>query len=257
MWKVKTLGKQKKCCGGGKNTPGLSLSPEVQERIAAIPGGGSVELINYTPSGDLLVVNAARCSFDKEHTEFDKKKDTKLINYLAKHKHVLPFRHPSATLRIIAPIYVLRQLGKHQVGFSWSEVSRRYIDTEPEFHEPAYDEWRVKAPKVKQGSINATVTSLPNSFELTSDVYDFHDSALEIYNKLLESGVCPEQARMVLPQSMFTTTVTTGTLLGWHHLVTLRTEEHTQKETQAYARRIDDIISKVFPVSWKALQEFK
>jgi len=88
---------------------------------------GSVELLNHTREGDLLVVNAARCSFDKEHIDFDYEKDTKLINYLAREKHLLPFRHPVATLRINCPIFVLRQLGKHQVGFSWSEVSRRYV----------------------------------------------------------------------------------------------------------------------------------
>ena len=88
---------------------------------------GSVELLNYTKDGDLLVVNAARCSFDKEHEEFDYEKDSRLIKYLAREKHVLPFRHPVATLRLHCPIYVLRQLGKHQVGFSWSEVSRRYV----------------------------------------------------------------------------------------------------------------------------------
>ena len=95
-----------------------------------------VDVINYTRNGDLLVVNAARCSFDKQHDTFDEEKDTRLINYLAREKHLLPFRHPSATLRIYAPIFVFRQLGKHQVGFSWSEVSRRYISSQPEFWVP-------------------------------------------------------------------------------------------------------------------------
>ena len=94
---------------------------------------GSIELMSNTCNGDLLVVNAARCSFDKQHEIYDEKKDTKLINYLAEHGHVLPFRHPVASLRITCPIFVLRQLGKHQVGFSWSEVSRRYITGEPAF----------------------------------------------------------------------------------------------------------------------------
>ena len=111
---------------------------------------GSVELLNYTPNGDLLVVNAARCSFDKQHDKFLEGKDDKLIKYLAKHQHLLPFRHPSATIRIVAPLFVLRQLGKHQVGFSWSEVSRRYITTNPQFHCPK--EWRKSADNVKQGS---------------------------------------------------------------------------------------------------------
>ena len=110
---------------------------------------GTIELMEGTREGDLLVVNAARCSFDKEHAELEGS-DRKLINYLAKHEHVLPFRHPSATLRIHSPLFVLRQLGKHQVGFSWSEVSRRYITTSPQFHRP--EEWRKNADNVKQGS---------------------------------------------------------------------------------------------------------
>jgi len=83
---------------------------------------GFVELMSHTPEGDLLVVNAARCSFDKENKEFDEDKDKRLINYLARERHDLPFRHPVATLRLHMPIFVARQMGKHQVGFSWSEV---------------------------------------------------------------------------------------------------------------------------------------
>jgi len=209
---------------------------------------GSVKLMSHTENGDLLVVNAARCSFDKEHTVFYEETDAKLINYLAKHGHLLPFRHPVCTLRISCPLFVLRQLGKHQVGFSWSEVSRRYITSNPEFHIP--DEWRNAAENVKQGSSEDThhLSSVmrDNAKHLTED-------AVEYYDQLLEYGVCPEQARMVLPQSMYTTTVTTGTLLGWHHLYKLRTEEHTQKETQEYAESIGVIMEELFPVSWEAL----
>jgi thymidylate synthase (FAD) len=209
---------------------------------------GSVELMSNTQDGDLLVVNAARCSFDKQHEIYDEKKDAKLINYLAEHGHVLPFRHPVATLRISCPIFVLRQLGKHQVGFSWSEVSRRYITSPPLYHLPTF--WRTKAENVKQGS-----SSEPHkeSHKLTEDAYRLAESSLVYYEHLLEQGVCPEQARMVLPQSMYTTCVTTGTLLGWHHLYKLRTEEHTQLETQEYAQAIGEIMGKLFPVSWEAL----
>jgi len=205
-----------------------------------------LEVLNYTPDGDLLVVNAARCSFDKEHDEFDEEKDTRLINYLAREKHLLPFRHPSATLRIYAPIFVFRQLGKHQVGFSWSEVSRRYISSQPEFWVP--DKIRKKADNIKQGSSEET---LPNAW-----IIDFHQqnkSCLHTYNTLLRAGAAPEQARAVLPQSMYTTCVVTGTLLGWHHLYTLRTEEHTQRETQEYAQEVGKIMSNLFPKSWEAL----
>ena len=207
-----------------------------------------VDVINYTPKGDLLVVNAARCSFDKQHDTFDEEKDTRLINYLAREKHLLPFRHPSATLRIYAPIFVFRQLGKHQVGFSWSEVSRRYISTQPEFWVP--DKVRKKADNVKQGSSDET---LPDAYLV--DFEQQNISAVYTYNTLLRAGVAPEQARAVLPQSMYTTCVVTGTLLGWHHLFTQRTDPHTQLETQEYAKDIGDIMGELFPVSWKALCE--
>ena len=213
---------------------------------------GSVELMNYTPDGDLLVVNAARCSFDKEHEEFADGKDDKLIKYLAKHKHVLPFRHPSATLRIVAPICVFRQLGKHQIGFSWSEVARRYISDSPEFHHPLGC-WREKADNVKQGS-SPNFIDLGDALDLDEGVDDIHRDALSLYISMIESGVCAEQARMILPQSMITATVTTGTLLAWHHLYNLRTEEHTQEETQVYAKAVWTILSKIFPVSWDALR---
>jgi len=209
---------------------------------------GSVELMSHTPDGDLLVVNAARCSFDKQHTEFDDEKDAKLINYLAREQHNLPFRHPNVSLRLVAPIFVLRQLGKHQAGFSWSEVSRRYITGEPSFHTPHI--WREKADNVKQGSSDVMH---PRNTTFSADNKFVIENALTVYNEMIEQGVAPEQARMVLPQSMFTTTVTTGTLLGWHHLWKLRTEEHTQLETQKYARAVGDIISKLYPVSWEAL----
>jgi len=206
----------------------------------------NIELLSHTENGDLLVVNAARCSFDKEHSEFNEKKDTKLINYLARERHVLPFRHPVATLRITCPIFVLRQLGKHQVGFSWSEVSRRYITGEPEFWVPK--EVRKKADNVKQGSSEETLD------EVWAETFDTQNkSCLYYYNLLLDAGVAPEQARAVLPQSMYTTCVVTGTLLGWHHLWKLRTEEHTQKETQEYAQEIGKIMGNLFPKSWEAL----
>ena len=215
---------------------------------------GSVELLNYTKDGDLLVVNAARCSFDKEHEEFDYEKDSKLINYLAREKHVLPFRHPVATLRLHCPIYVLRQLGKHQVGFSWSEVSRRYVTGSTSFHTPDAIELRQSAANVKQGSSKQPVR-FDVAENLVEEMDELYDYAEFVYTKMLEEGVCPEQARMVLPQSMYTTTVVTGSLLGWNHMWKLRTEEHTQLETRQYAHAIGGIMQELFPESWGALCE--
>jgi thymidylate synthase (FAD) len=215
---------------------------------------GSVDLLTHTEEGDLLVVNAARCSFDKQHEELDLVKDTKLINYLAEHGHVLPFRHPSVTLRIHAPIFVLRQLGKHQVGFSWSEVSRRYISGTPEHYLPEPDELRQAADNVKQGSSLSPI--LPDmGAELNEEMDELYDLADFVYTKMLEEGVCAEQARMVLPQAMYTTTITTGTLLGWYHMWKLRTDEHTQLETREYADVIGQILEDCFPISWRALCE--
>ena len=211
-----------------------------------------IELLSHTPDGDLLVVNAARCSFDKEHKEFDGDKDAKLINYLARERHVLPFRHPSATLRITCPIFVLRQLGKHQVGFSWSEVSRRYITGEPKFWTPT--DLRTRPENIKQGSVEGDF-SWGYQRRVIAEMKQYQEESVGFYNKLLEGGVAPEQARAVLPQSMYTTSVVTGTLLGWSHLYKLRTEQHTQLETQAYAKEIGKIMGDLFPVSWRALCE--
>jgi len=214
-------------------------------------GIGFVELITNTKDGDLLVVNAARCSFDKEHEEFDSEKDSRLIHYLAKHEHLLPFRHPHITLRLYTPIFVLRQLGKHQVGFSWSEVSRRYITSKPVFYEP--QNLRSSAENVKQGSSDLEVQG---SDLWKREIGKMNDKALDNYETLLKVGVCPEQARMVLPQSMYTTTVVTGSLLGWYHMYKLRTEQHTQRETQEYARLIGEIMDNICPVSWEALNTY-
>lgn len=210
---------------------------------------GFVERMSHTENGDLLVVNAARCSFDKEHAEFKEAGDTRLINYLAREKHVLPFRHPQLTLRMHMPIFVLRQLGKHQTGFSWSEVSRRYISTEPEFYIP--NTVRKYAEDKKQGS--GEDFELYDNLQLKARMNCAYLDAHNAYNELLDDDVSPEQARMVLPQSMYTTVVVTGSLLGWHHMYTQRTEEHTQLETQYFAKLVGQICEETFPVSWKAL----
>tara|TARA_R110002126_G_scaffold92657_5_gene219761 strand:+ start:147 stop:821 length:675 start_codon:yes stop_codon:yes gene_type:complete len=213
---------------------------------------GSVDLMSHTDQGDLLVVNAARCSFNKQHKGLDVEKDERLINYLAREKHLLPFRHPSATLRITAPIFVLRQLMKHQVGFSWSEVSRRYITGTPDHYLPDPDQLRATADNVKQGSSHASVPEVVGE-ELHEEMEELYDLADYVYTSMLGRGVCPEQARMVLPQAMYSTTVVTGSLLGWHHLVTQRTEAHAQKETKDFASAINILIGDLFPLSWEAL----
>lgn len=207
--------------------------------------------------GDLLVVNAARCSFGKEKTEFDDK-DAKLIAFLAREKHLLPFRHPQITLRLRAPLFVARQLGKHQTGMSWSEESRRYIDSPPEFYWP--DKWRKRADNVKQGSSDETVPCILHKdgtplINLTPQSYAERllDECITTYDGMLKSGVAPELARMILPQNMMTTWVWTGSLLSYVHMIKERTNVHTQNETRQVAEMVKAILEPLFPVSMKAL----
>lgn len=219
---------------------------------------------------DLSVVNAARVSFGKEsqwNTLPPKEcicdtngcmlcdeavalvnEDVKLINYLAKHNHWSPFAHTSITFRIKAPIFVARQLAKHQVGFSWNEVSRRYISDEPEFFIP--DSLRKAAKNVKQGS---AVEAVADSNLFLDYLEDASEEALDLYNELLDNDVCPEQARMILPQNTMTEWIWTGSLIGFHRMCQLRLDSHTQKETADVALMIDELCSYFYPYSWRAL----
>lgn len=230
---------------------------------------------------DLTVVNAARVSFDKESLKFNNK-DEGLVHYLAEHHHWLPFRHPTVMFRCKAPIFVARQAVKHQVGMSWSEVSRRYVDSPPEFYTP--EVWRKRASDKKQGSSDETVEYITKhdgwykdpyfdptecpignhhttyseySEEVPLDVeYKYHCvDALHLYEDMINSGVAPEMARMVLPQSMYTEFVWTGTLLSWAHFVKQRTEGSSQQEIQEFAKMFVDHFKRLYPVSWEALME--
>lgn len=222
---------------------------------------------------DLTVVNAARVSFDKasfweystvEHPEFGPIRDehlsvadTKLIHYLAKHNHWSPFAHTSIQLRIKAPIFVARQLVKHQVGGVWNEVSRRYVDSEPEFFFP--EVWRGRPTDgMKQGSSGAVGDIEVNNGFVTTPlcIADFvARHALAAYNQLIEGGVAPEQARMVLPQNAMTEWYWTGSLMFFARVCAQRLDPHAQAETFEVARQIDDIVQPLFPVSWAALTE--
>jgi thymidylate synthase (FAD) len=205
-----------------------------------------VEYLDHMGS-DLTVVNAARVSFHKEHEEFDHTTDRGLIKYLAKHNHWSPFAHCSASFRVKAPIFVARQLVKHTVGFSWNEVSRRYVNEEPEFFFP--ETWRKSAENVKQGSSDEA-----------ADVDFFLESgkhALLEYKELLACGVCPEQARMVLPQNTMTEWIWTGTLYAWARMCQLRMDSHTQKETQVVAQKVHETMWELFPTSWEFLMDIQ
>ena len=215
----------------------------------------TVTLVDHMGS-DLSVVNAARVSFAKAHKEFKDDADTKLINYLAKHNHWSPFGHASMQFAISAPVFVARQLVKHQVGLTWNEVSRRYVDIEPEFYTP--EVWRGVAENKKQGSsdveidINPTLGSGPM---MVDDYQRVLSVAKWTYEELLRKGVCPEQARMVLPQSMMTEWYWSGTLYAFARVCNLRCKDDAQRETQDVGWNIDKHARELFPASWKALRD--
>ena len=211
----------------------------------------TVTLVDHMGS-DLTVVNAARVSFAKVHEEFDEKNDSKLIRYLAKHDHWSPFGHASLQFHIKAPVFVARQLVKHQVGLTWNEVSRRYVDMEPEFYTP--DVWRGVAENKKQGSSEEEIDINPHG-RVVDEYQTVLRSAKWTYEHLLDLGVCPEQARMVLPQSMMTEWYWSGTLYAFARVCNLRCKDDAQKETQDVGWNIDKHARELFPACWSALRD--
>ncbi len=208
----------------------------------------NVELIDSMGS-DLTVVNAARVSFNKK-SEWDydyklKVDDALLISYLARHKHMSPFGHCFTSFHIKAPIFVARQLVKHKF-LRWNEISRRYVDEEPEFYEP--ETWRGRAKDKKQGSEGVVDTAV-------SPMYAYQ-ATLGTYKNLLEDGVAPEQARMVLPQSTMTEWYWSGSMDAWSDMCNLRQAEDTQEETRLVANLISDKMGDLYPDSWRALEAY-
>jgi thymidylate synthase (FAD) len=213
---------------------------------------------------DLSVVNAARVSFGKK-SEWNPKyrdepplyeRDSKLIKYLAKHKHFSPFGHCFASFHVKAPIFVARQLVKHKF-LRWNEISRRYVSDTPEFYTPKV--WRKAATDVKQGSSDESVdlsvsTSLGDATDTLSNVLEWYrEDSLSVYDSLLEAGVAPEQARMILPQSTMTEWYWSGSLDAFADMCKLRCATDTQQETRVVAEIISSSMSELFPVSWEAL----
>ncbi len=192
---------------------------------------------------DLTVVNAARVSFGKKHEEFQGN-DLRLIVYLAKHKHISPFGHCFATFHVKAPVFVARQLVKHKF-LRWNEISRRYVDDEPDFFTP--DVWRGRSEDKKQGSEGIADTDVSPSFS--------YQACLQTYKNLLKDGVTPEQARMVLPQAMYTEWYWSGSLDAFASMCLLRCAPDTQYETRLVADQISANMIEHFPVSWRALME--
>ena len=228
---------------------------------------------------DLDVVNAARVSFDKE-SEWEwaergpdfshdtlSEKDQKLITYLAKHNHWSPFSHVVVKMRETVPIFVARQRFKHVVGFTYNEVSRRYVDDAPEFFYP--DVWRGKPINAKQGSSDEEINLYDHYFFEGADGSSYNDWTLGeefkqymervelMYKRMVDVGVAPEQARMVLPQSMYTSYIVTGSLAAWARAYKLRSDPHAQKEIQDLSEQWGDIFDSIpsLQYSWKALTQ--
>ncbi len=214
-----------------------------------------IELLEHAGS-DSSIANTARVSmatlqqWNKLPEGYTEVSRDRLIKYLAFNKHTSPFRHTSITIRAKVPIFLARQLGKHQVGLSWNEVSRRYVDKDIEFFYP--DKWRKRPDKsIKQGS--------GDDFGRTeeSEIQQMYDNLIaytdDTFDELIKAGVAPEMARMVLPQSMMTEFIWTGSLMAFAHVYNLRFDSHAQVEAQDFAKDLDKIIRPLFPVAWAAL----
>jgi thymidylate synthase (FAD) len=222
-------------------------------------GIGFVELLEWFGS-DLTVANAARVSMNKESafqavTDAEGKehqvlseRDKQLIEYLAHHLHVTPFFHPQLRFRIKMPIFVVREWYRHTIGFARNEVSRRYVTDAPQCFVPGVVRQRDK--NIKQGSKDAAVD---NNESVVMQMRAAVEQSCTLYNQLLEQGVCPEQARMILPQSMYTEFIETASLAGYARLAILRLDGSAQREIRTYAGFIASCTEQIFPVSWKAL----
>jgi thymidylate synthase (FAD) len=196
-----------------------------------------VELLSHF-GNDLMIVNVARVSYGKEVSALDEK-DGKLINYLVKHGHTSPFRHPQLQFRITCPIYVERQLFKHQVGLSANSISGRYVDFSDTYS--TIDEWRKQSKSSKQGSDGAIEEQLAAS-EIEAGIIGYCKTA---YQKLIELGVSKEQARTILPLNLNTSFIWTGSLLAFIHLFDLRIKPDAQQETREIAQKMLDAIKNI------------
>jgi thymidylate synthase (FAD) len=183
-------------------------------------------------------------SFDKKASEYTPEQNEKLINYLAKHKHYSPFGHCFASFHVKAPIFVRAQLVKHEY-LRMNEISRRYVDTTPEFYIPK--EWRGRPVDKKQGSSGVV------SYDVGG--WELYGRQLMLYEDMIDKGVAPEQARMVLPQSMYTEWYWSGSLDAFANMYNLRAKPDTQEETRFIAEEIGQYLDYAFPISWKALTD--
>ena len=217
-----------------------------------------VDLLDHM-GDDNTVVDAARVSFNKHSGCYTAEQNRGLIAYLGKHGHISPFGHCFASFRVKAPVFVARQLVKHKF-LRWNEISRRYVDSEPEFYVP--DVWRGRSEDKKQGSADWSVPYDTWPLEVQTgycqwegaEYSDYYSVCLDLYKHLLSVNVCPEQARMVLPQSLMTEWVWSGSLDAFASMCNLRCKEDTQYESRVVADQIDERMGELFPLSWEALR---
>lgn len=209
-----------------------------------------VEYIDHMGS-DNAVCDAARVSFWKQAENYDDASNKKLLKYLAKHDHWSPFAHTSIKFRFKAPMFVARQFQKHVVGFAWNEVSRRYVDSDPTFFVPRT--FRKRPDNMKQGSVAEGEVEVIGP--VMDEVREQYIEASLNYKALLSRGVCPEQARMFLPQATMTEWIWTGSLMAWNRFIKLRADEHAQAECWGYAWEVKRHLTNLFPHSMEAFND--
>ena len=209
-----------------------------------------VELLDHMGS-DIAVVQAARVSFAKDaDSAFDGAKDGKLINYLAKHDHWTPFAHTALKFRVAAPVPIRTQCFKHKIGMVENEESRRYISTTPEIFIPEFFRSKPEG-SIKQGSGGQH----QDNDLLLSEYKRCAQNSVDLYESMLKRGVCPEQARFILPQGAIVNWIWTGNLVSFANFYNKRTDTNAQREVQVVAELVGKEIGQIFPISWKALTE--
>lgn len=214
----------------------------------SVLGSGFVRLIDHMGS-DLSVVNAARVSFGKSKEKFDPT-DQKLLKYLSEHNHTSPFRHTAITFHIKAPIFVFRQWMKHRVASEFNEISGRYVEfTENEFFVPEI--LRQQSKENKQGSEGEI--DVHNKVHAKELFLETCRNAVTNYKKLIDMGVCREQARCVLPLGLYSEAYWTVGLQAVAHFIKLRTDSHAQWEIQQYANAVRSIVDGIFPIGLNSL----
>lgn len=208
--------------------------------ISVLDNQGWIGLLNYM-GNEVDITNAARVSFGKRKESFDDN-DLKLMNYLIKNQHMTPFEHITMTFSVHCPLFVRAQWMRHRT-WSYNEISRRYTDEEITFYLPKA--LRVQSDNNKQGSIDNSHVNDEKSLICDMDIQQIH--AFQLYKKLLEAGVCREQARSILPQSMMTTFWATTDLRNLLGFLKLRCDEHAQAEIREYANAIKELIRPIYP----------